>query len=232
MICNAPSCLFVHIPKTAGQSIEQVFLDLNDLTWANEDRAQLLLRPNTDPSAGPPRLAHLTASEYLQYGYVQQQAFDKTFKFAFVRNPWSRLVSEYRYKHSEKYDFRSFVLEHFPTKTDDKHSSGADNYRHVVPQVDFLLDKDGQLLVDFVGRFENLQADFDTVCEKLGIPAERLSRRNSSNALENSVSQTTFATANANSSHYSSFYDEETRAFVAQYYAADIERFGYQFKKQ
>jgi hypothetical protein len=60
MISHKRKCVFVHIPKCAGQSIESVFVNDAGLTW--EDRAPLLLRPNANNRVGLPFLAHLTYS--------------------------------------------------------------------------------------------------------------------------------------------------------------------------
>lgn len=68
MICHPYRCVFVHVPKTAGMSIEHVFLGLQGLTW--EKRSALLLRHNDDPAKGPPRLSHLKASEYVSREFV------------------------------------------------------------------------------------------------------------------------------------------------------------------
>lgn len=91
MISSKHKCIFIHVPKTAGQSIEQLFLKENNLTW--EGRSPLLLKPNNDPAIGPERLAHLYANEYVKFNHISQADFDEFYKFSFVRNPFDRLVS-------------------------------------------------------------------------------------------------------------------------------------------
>ena len=95
MISHHHKCIFIHIPKTAGQSIEHCFIRSLGLTW--ETRAPLLLRYNDRPELGPPSLAHLKYSEYSEYKYITEEQIQTYFKFAFIRNPWSRLVSIYKY---------------------------------------------------------------------------------------------------------------------------------------
>ena len=173
MLCHEYKCIFVHIPKTAGQSIEHVFLRRLGLTW--ETRAPLLLRPNNNPKLGPPALAHLTASEYITCGHVTPEQFDSYFKFSFVRNPWARIVSEYKYRgYPKKIDFKTYLFKHLPKP------GWSDEYRHIMPQYNFLYDEKGKLLVDFVGKFENLQNDFYKVCKRLGFPPITLPHANKS----------------------------------------------------
>jgi hypothetical protein len=225
MISKAHNCIFVHIPKNAGQSIEHVFLVLNSLTW--KTRAGLLLRPNNDPAAGPPRLAHLRARDYVRCGHVSQADFKRYYKFAIVRNPWERMVSFYKYLGEPKTEsFNDFVINTFPRLWEEK-------YWFVCPQTDYVYDEQSKLLVDFVGRFERLQADFAIVCEKLGLSPMQVPFVNKSKErgfvgkLRRIFGAVGAATAPKRK--YQEYYSKQTQDLVAEKYAADIANFGYRF---
>jgi hypothetical protein len=204
MISAKHQCIFVHIPKTGGQSIESVFLKLSGLDW--ESRAPLLLRLKEPHEDGPERLAHLTAREYVALRYIDAESFNSFFKFAFVRNPWDRLVSEYRYL-KEQVPFAAFAER---VLADDY----SDASRHIRPQVEFVTDDGGATIVDFIGRFESIQKDFAEVAHRLGLGRVKLPHRNSSGLFRRG---------------YRHYYDLQLRERVRQFYAADIERFGYSF---
>jgi hypothetical protein len=219
------NCLYIHIPKTAGQSVETFFLSLHGLTW--EERDALLLKHNPDPALGPERLAHLKASEYVDLGFVPPDAYDGYYKFSFVRNPWDRLVSEYKYgRYKRESDFKAFVRSGLPEKDD-----YSDEYRHIIPQYDYLYHADGRLLVDFVGKFEHLQRDFDRVCAKLGIEESTLPHVNAARHKKGTKKKILgmFAKKPPPKRHYTSYYDDETKAIVGEMYAVDIATFGYTF---
>ncbi|MBT5876639.1 MAG: sulfotransferase family 2 domain-containing protein [Candidatus Latescibacteria bacterium] len=232
MLSQKYNCLFVHIPKTAGQSVEHVFLALSGLT--RRTRASLLLRPNDDPDLGPPKLAHLKASEYVSCGYITSEEFDAYFKFSFVRNPWDRIVSEYRFRrHPRRFDFKTYLFEHLP-------KPGSKHHFHTMPQHEFLFDAEDNCLVDFVGRFECLQEDFDKVCSHLSVQQTLLPHLNKSRTHHNRRRRPKgyirrlieYRRERANSfDHYTEYYDEESREFVAKMYEKDIEIFKYEFEK-
>ena len=214
MLCKDLQCVFVHIPKVAGQSIEGFFS-----TLLGVNREMLLLQDNRDPQLGPEQLSHLTAAEYVKFGHMTPEEFRSYYKFSFVRNPWKRLASEYIWRrYIDKFQFKDFVFKNFPNPDD-----YCDAYRHVLPQYDFLYDSQGNLLVDFVGKFENLQADFNLVCQKLGIEETKLPHRNSNkqNKILKGYKQ--------EYKPYLEYYDEETKEFVAEIYKNDIKTFGYSF---
>jgi hypothetical protein len=225
MICRELSCLFVHIPKTAGQSIEKFFMDQLALSWET-DRDRLLLGNNANPAKGTEKLSHLSAEEYVRSGYIEAAEFEQMYKFSFVRNPWERIVSEYRYRNYFHHrSFRDFLLHRLPAPGWD------DKYRHIMPQYDMLHDQQGKLLVNFVGRFESLQADFDQVCGQLDIQESRLSHRNPSDKksrnLKRRLRNWLYFNGENSKENYLDFYDDETVSIVGKLYQKDIEAFGY-----
>jgi len=244
MLSHQDKCVFVHIPKAAGQSVESVFVTRAGLTW--ETRETLLLRPNDNPSIGPPRLAHLLAHEYVELGHMTAEQYQQYFTFSFVRNPWARLVSEYNYRRllGDKHfqcSFKAFLFKRFPKPESDCHVHIKDYYRHIMPQWKFLYDEEGNQLVDFIGRFETLQQDFNYVCQQLNIDEISLPHKNKTapsgikqrsklkfRKLLSKVGFTRFEQHR----HYSGYYDDESKAFVADLYQKDIELFGYQFETE
>ena len=124
------------------------------------------------------------------------------FKFAFVRNPWDRLVSTWKDKvqkqWDEQYEYPQFRIQFYKQFKGGSFKefviwiglNGADHEDHIRQQTS-LIPYD---LVDFIGRFENLQEDFDIVCDKIGIPQQQLSHKNKTNH-----------------KHYTEYYDGETR---------------------
>lgn len=141
------------------------------------------------------------------------------FVFAFVRNPWDRLVSCYRDKvGGEPGEFThlntsgiEYFFEMFEGMPFDDFVSAVAKIpdiaanEHYRSQHTFLTDR-----VDFIGRFERLDADFSHVLARLGIEG-RLGHRQVS----------------ARKMDYRSFYTRATTDAVAQRYAEDIDRFGY-----
>ncbi len=235
MICHHYKCVFIHIPKNAGQSIEHVFLDLLDLDW--QTRAPLLLRKNDKPELGPLVLAHLKATDYVRYKYLPQEMFDDYFKFTIVRNPWGRMISIYKYLgYDKRYEFKRFLMGVF------KNTIFKKKYWFVGPQTDYVYDKNENQLVDFICRFENLQDDFNYVCQQIGLPPLEVPHVNHSK--NNSLVSFDFKPKrfikylifNMNLrtipsfKQYQDYYDSESRELIAELYSRDIELLNYKFE--
>jgi len=177
--------IFIHINKCGGTTIDELF---------------------TGEFQG-----HTKAFEYKK---LNPNEFDNYFSFTFVRNPWDRVVSFYHYQIKRGWDFYPFD-ETIPFKKFVKNwlkQMPAQTSLNTHPCYDWISDKDDNLLVDFIGRFENFQEDFNVVCDKIGIPHQKLPHKNKSKH-----------------KHYTEYYDDETKQIVAEKYAKDIEYFGYKF---
>lgn len=205
MISHRYKCVYVHIPKAGGQSIETVFVEQHGLTW--ETRAPLLLRPCSDRRFGPKFLAHLTASEFVSLGHLSPADWDEYFTFAAIRNPWDRMLSTYRYLNPEGTTFSDWLT----TTAQRRLQAGHYFFR---PQVDYVCDSRGNIIVDEIIRLEEFPGAFDGIRRQLNIPGSGLPRVNVS-------------TEHADLT-MSAAYDADTERLVGQMYAADVDRWDYQ----
>ena len=113
-----------------------------------------------------------------------------------VRTPWDELVSLYRWHEDPpaiktnkgKISFKEWVKQGCKTDWKSerwKNYSWGENWfgkngfpSDPLKQLDYLTDPNGKMLVDFIGRFETLQKDFNKACDKIGIPGRKLPRTN------------------------------------------------------
>jgi hypothetical protein len=79
-------------------------------------------------------------------------------------------------------------------------------------QKEFFYDGNGNCIVDFIGKLENLDQDFKKICNKIGIEAE-LPHKNKSKRKRD----------------YRKYYTEETKKLVEKAFREDIELFYYEF---
>lgn len=213
MISHKYKCIFIHIPKCAGSSIFR-FLNPNIvLDWKV---------PNYDVLFGwcPKRklhLQHATAKQLLETELINEKQWATYFKFSIVRNPWDRALSDYYWIQKDrkiKGSFKDFILkrdvfEKFLTDDNSMHYRGD----HLLQQSDFF-DVEGQYALDYVGRFENLQKDIETMSKIIGVDSEFKQHEKKSNKAYR---------------HYSIFYTNSNKQLIQNVYNEDIERFEYSF---
>lgn len=175
MISHKHKCIFIHIPKAAGTSIERFFME--DLGLDMENRHALLLGANTNKHIGPRRVSHLTIREMIEGHYISQDLLEDYYKFAFVRNPFTRIFSTYKYlKYHRFISFDVFVQ----NKIDELIRSERYGY-FLKPQFQYIYSEDLNLMVDFVGKLENIGEDFKTVQHHLNFNKLPLKHFNKSN---------------------------------------------------
>jgi hypothetical protein len=206
-------CIFVHIPKTGGTSIETALNMFHG--WREENREAmfgLVQSPELLAKGWVTRfLQHLSMGELREL--LPPALTADYLSFAWVRNPWDRMVSTYFNKdpdmvqqaRSQGIDLTELSFRDFLERTAEV------SHVHLLEQTRFVTDERGRIIVDFIGRFETLAADFRTLCERLRIQPS-LPHRNASTH-----------------GHYRQYYTAETRAMVAARYGRDIEMFGYDF---
>ena len=187
--------IFIHIPKAAGTSIKQSLRSLDSfLEWGHQS--------------------------YFAFNYLLgSQIYQQSFSFAFVRNPWDRLVSEYFYikngsnsKHKEffhhhlsRFDsFSDFVIQWLSLKH-------IYLYSNFLPQYRFITNSVGNIMVSHVARFEQIDTEIDYISShinyKFNCPVFNASAHD----------------------HYRSYYTDKAKEVVREIYRKDIELFGYQF---
>lgn len=144
------------------------------------------------------------------------------YKFAFVRNPWARLASLYHdFTKKRGHQYSALVRHEQPLFHEFKdfedlclRVQDTPWWQDIFFKSQFdLLALNGRLGMDFVGRYERLQLDFDHVCQKLGV-ATKLLHMNE---------------GKYDSSSYHQYYTDAARDAVAKLYARDIQEFGYEW---
>jgi hypothetical protein len=197
MINLKHKCILIHIPKTGGSSFRY---QLDQHSFENKFK-----------------FGHASAKDHMNY---LGGDYKKYFSFAITRNPWDRLVSSFFYLQKGgsqgKYDLKmEKKLSKFKSFEDFICSdSGLDSCLdevHFKPQ-HLMLYEDKECLVDFVGKYEELQGSFDFVCEKLNLKKTILVHKNKSAH-----------------KHYPNCYNNNTAEIVANKYSKDIAFFNYDF---
>jgi chondroitin 4-sulfotransferase 11 len=196
---------FIHIPKTAGSSIHIRYKDYKRLVGPSR----------ADPL---PDIHHMGVKEF-------RKTHPEGYRlFAFIRNPWDRLLSGFT-------EFQNTALRNGTPLSNLIQSSymGPGGFFrfcedlsknkevvladvHFKPQITFLDEEADNYGVYFLGRYENLQEDWNEFAKSIGYP-ERLGYRH----------------RQTNHAPYQEMYTSHTKDLVYQFYKQDIKTFGYKF---
>lgn len=223
--------ILVHVWKTGGTSLAHAlesyygFKPMSSSRVRRAFNAHLLRRP--DPYA-----KHAYAVDIRRV--LGMELFDQYLSVAFVRNPWDWLVSWYSFVLGSKVspdtgkawrhhlysqvhgktfpEFIGWVTEQNGLAGSFLRKRSSYKTSAKVLQRDWIFDHDGKRIVDYVGRYETLQQDFENICERLGIDARSLDKQNVSKR-----------------SSYRDYYTSQTRKMVERYFQEDIDTFEYQF---
>lgn len=211
LLSHSYKFLFIHIPKTAGSSITTALAPYSEHPerhWYNRWLSCVGINVNW---YGPLRVRN--PRKHTTFGQAKRiypkAMLDSYFKFAFVRNPWDLMVSYYHYIKSRENHHRSRQVNALKSFKDYIY---YEIDRGKVSQSRLIYDANDNLQMNYVGRFENLEENFQEICLRVGLPHVRLEHQNKSARRS-----------------YQEYYDLETRDLVAKHWEKDIDLFKYSF---
>ena len=226
MISHKYKCIFIHIPKCAGTSIETALghLDNHEGRGGQDHRGVRLIEkpfPNYHAIKSKEntietlrRIKHYNISSKFDnpnnQSVVSKLEYNSYFKFSFVRNPWVRVHSWYKNVLRDADHRKTLGIPpeiEFHQFLDKFVGQGA-----LRPQTYWLKDFRGQIKLDFAGRFENLTTDFDVERGALNLHYLDLPHK-----------------LNRGNSSYLKAYDCPTKKLVSDIYREEIDLFGYEF---
>lgn len=199
MIDHKYKCIFIHIQGTGGSSIEQA---IHGQDWWG-------VCPGTK---------HIRASTAKR---IYSDYWDEYFKFGFVRNPWSRLLSLSRYStqtgvavNNKKINLDKYLKIYPECEID--HRSASKHDRDDIIEGGVYISLLGQEL-DFIGKLENIKEDFSYICDKIKCRSQLpYIKRSSRKKLPG---------------HYTDYYNDQLIDVVRKRHMLDIKKFKYKFEQ-
>jgi hypothetical protein len=204
MILPEQKVLFLHIPKTAGQSVTRFLFEGINRPFRLKDNYYSLVNNTKFKLDGPEHYHHCTLDEYVKLGLVNN--LDQFFKFTIFRNPYTRFVSAF-YFNQERYKYKTYkeFIVFFENHT---HNLRSDLFRHFVTQtwyIDYNLKN-----LDKIFYFEKLN-DFISFFQNKFKFKNQLSYDNVNNFSHKKL-------------------DNYTISFINEYYKRDFELLGYKYE--
>ena len=196
--------IFFAVPKTGTHAIREALRPhLGEADWEQQLRYGEELSPL--PEIAAVNHGHVSYQQLCQA--VGKEALAGFFRFAFVRHPYDRFVSVCAFLARTDSGYRQN-----PTDWMKQALQRPQFCKRVLvaPQHTLLSDETGEVALDFIGRYESLQADFDAVCDRLTLPKVALAHRNSS---EHDA--------------YQNLLDDELKSALWQRYEQDFSTFNY-----
>lgn len=223
MISHEHKCVFVHIPKCAGTSIEHVLGHFDDFEGRQGQDHRSVRMMDPKPSFSKILLDPDNAKDFIRsvrHGYRQHKnprnastltpkQYNDYFFFTFVRNPWERCFSWYKNVMRDEIHQKNYNVP--PTISFDDFMKEYAGTGYLRPQTYWLKNYNGTLDdIDYTGKFESLAEDFETIAQKLDLESISLPHK-----IKGSTAKTIDMSASV-------------ARFISRYYEEEIELFGYQ----
>lgn len=189
-VCKDKKTLYLHIAKTGGSTIVKILREngLDDRVLSNKKKNWDVKRPYFEDIVNN---------------------WDDYYKFTFIRNKYSLLVSNWHYDNKKlKVTFKQFIKD-IVVPNKDIYDFWIDQY--------YLTVADNQQIFDFIGRQENFQEDIKIPFAKIGIRNYDANKRTNSGKYNTKL-------------HYSTYYDEELKGLVDEKFKQEIEHFNFKMR--
>ena len=214
MISHKHKVIFIHIPKCAGTSITELLFKDVKLDWK---------KPNYDIHYGwcPERkihMQHATPEQMINLGLINEETWNRYFKFTIIRNPWSRALSDYLWIQKDrnvKGKFKDYIkrkgdfLKILNDQTDCYYRGD-----HLNSQTSYLKNRNLNRINKII-RFENLSNEIPELLSTLGFENNNIPHKNP---------------GKKKYKHYSEFFSQKNKKLVEIKFREDILNLNYSFE--
>lgn len=215
MISHQYKCIFIHISKCAGSTVENAFGVFKDAPGALaahrgwDDKHKLYLQ-------------HATPQQLVDLELISLENWESYYKFIIYRNSWSKLLSDYMWAsrmHKIDDTFENFLMKSGNFKsilTDNSKPSFCGD--HLYQQKDYFFIDGNPINYNTVIDFDRIDEGFKKVVKDLNLPKNFFAVKENITAYKKS--------------HYSFFYSLKTKKLVDKLYSEDIAYFNFRFMNQ
>ena len=172
---KTPNMVFLWIPKSSGSTLFEQLSVHYGMQKVLEPRRFLNL-----PNTGAITPGHVHWLSLLKSGLVSTDFHNNSYKFTIVRNPYDRVISLYNYLTMHKI-FTGCIdvfLEEVLLRRPPIGLYNNIGLSQTNPQIDWVIDDNGELIVDDFFRIENLKALEDKIHDKFGTRINTDDKRN------------------------------------------------------
>lgn len=205
--------VFLWIPKSAGSSVWTALQKYHCPKLRDPWEVRFCFCQK-----GLVTFGHQSYWSLFDLGLISEGFHQRSFKFAFVRNPYDRAISLWGYLKRVEWIPNNLSFRTFAYLLQDRAFPPVGPYHvkglsHCNPQVCWLKNPEGKIFADYVGKLENINEDFANICKRLDIEVELPHLNKTSHK------------------PYQEYYDEETKEIIGRVYAEDLSAFGYTFEE-